>query len=852
MNNTLDNLRQTVETILRCNLSEAVRLPNKTEVEKLIQRFLHAVSDRIDSQSNQVHADSEKLAQQIDPQWVILAAGKGTRIDPSGLLNKNLDLWFGEQNTLQLSRSYLPGSRPHMIVINSQMAARITKTDIPSDGVIPPASLDPEETDRLFGPNVILCVQPDQPYGTGAALQVALSAISKSGAECIGVAFGDEPFLNQSIFVGTLLSHFTVGADVTLCGKIPDTVVDKGGLFFDDEGRFIGTKEWYDMTEEEKNTMWRRLERGEAYTNTGITLIHRDAVIGRMDRLQPHGEKSELHHVDLIRHCYEDGLRTNAYIHRDEIISGVNRWSNVFTGEEHLFADAKKKLVQKGVRVDPAAQITLDNHDIEIGRGCYLLGRVHLGDRVKIGNYCRLENTVLRGNTTVADRVGLKGVTATDTVFESNTPSSEVAAPIIGLHVATQIENSQFNCVQVGGSTSLESIFARAIVIPPGISIGDKRLGVPDRSTHHAAGDTRKVASQISDTALNQLVLPGHKPGVFTLGEKRGMPDWENLRAHVKSHSEGELIERATRNPTLRQLAIQAVAELLELRKADGVHVTDELTPEELWGSIFEIVTLCTGNPNPYRRDKLNARQSAINLLAQFSDCDWLERLKLVIAANIIDYSSARVMAKLRENPGYFSLVFQAATHASLAIDCSDRFQSTVIEGEPKRLVWLIDNDGESVFDLWIIESLADRGHEIIVVGKAGPAINDATLDDLRELAVHPCFRKLQEQIAVGDVHLISSGSNTVGTNLYQATGEFANALLDADLVISKGQGNLFTTLGLKKDTFYLLLSKGVTAERLTGVVPDQNQVIDGLILAYVPGGTRLDRTLKEFCTKND
>ena len=125
-------------------------------------------------------------------------------------------------------------------------------------------------------------------------------------------------------------------------------------------------------------------------------------------------------------------------------------------------------------------------------------------------------------------------------------------------------------------------------------------------------------------------------------------------------------------------------------------------------------------------------------------------------------------------------------------------------------------------------------------------------LDDLQDLTAQPHFQKLREQIAVGDVHLISSGSNTVGTNLYQGTGEFANALLNADLVISKGQGNLFTTLGLKKDTFYLLLSKGVTAERLTGVIPDQNQVIDGLILAYVPGGTRLDRTLKEFCTKNN
>ena len=852
MKSTLDDLRHTVETILCCNLTEAVGLADKKDAEKLVQRFLRAVSDRVGDQSGQVHEDSKKVSQQIDPQWVILAAGRGTRIDPSSRLNKNLDLWFGGRNTLQLSRSYLPGSRPHIIVVNSQMAARVAKSDIPATGVIPASALNPEETARLFGPNAILCVQPDHPYGTGAALQVALPTISESDAECIGVSFGDEPFLNQAIFVGTLLSHLTVGADVTLCGKIPDTVVDKGGLFFDAEGKFIGTKEWYDMTDREKETMWRRLERGEAYTNTGITLMHRDAAIARIDRLQPHGDKSELHHVDLIRHCYEDGLRTNAYIHRDEIISGVNRWSNVLIGEEYLFADAKKELVQKGVRVDPAAQITLASDDIQIGHGCYLLGRIHLDDNVKIGHYCRLENVVLQGKTTVGDRVGLKDVTAVDTVFESNALSSEVAAPITGLDVGSYIEGSEFDSVQVGALASLKSIAARTTIIPAEISINARRLGVPGRSAHHVNRDATNVASQISETILNQLVLPSYKPGVFTFGDKRGLPDWDNLRRHVSSHSEQELIARATRSPALRQAAVDAVEQLLELRKADSTHVVDALTPEELWGSIFEIVTFSTGNPNPYRRDKLSARQTAINLLPQFSDCDWLERVKLVIAANIIDYSSTRVVARLRENPDYFNLVFQAATRASLAIDCFKRFQETVIEGEPKQLVWLIDNDGESVFDLWTIEALAKRGHQITVVGKAEPATNDATLDDLRELAAHPCFQKLQEQMAVGDVHLISSGSNTVGTNLYQATREFVNALLDADLVISKGQGNLFTTLGLKKEVFYLLLSKGVTAERLTGVIPDQNQVIDGLILAHVPGGTRLDQTLKEFCTKDD
>ena len=852
MNSTLDNLRQTIEAVLRCNLYEAIGTSDKAEAEKLIRRFLYAVSDQIGDQLDQTYQDSEQLSRKIDPQWIILAAGKGTRIDPSSRLNKNLDLWFGEKNTLQLSRSYLPGSRSHIIVVNAQMAARVAKTDIPSSGVIPPSALNPEETDRLFGPNAILCVQPEHPYGTGAALRVGLSAITEPDAECIGVAFGDEPFLNQAIFVGTLLSHFTVGADVTLCGKIPDTVVDKGGLFFDDEGKFTGTKEWYDMTDAEKGVMRRRLDRGEAYTNTGITLISREAAVARMDRLQPHGDKSELHHVDLIRHCYEDGLKTNAYIHRVEIISGINRWSNVLTGEEYLFVETKKKLVQRGVRVDPAAQITLANDDVEIGHGCYLLGRVHLGDGVQIGNYCRLENVVLQGNTTVGDRVGLKEVTAMDTTFESNPLSTEIAAPITGLAVGSYIEDSQFDCVKIGRAANLKSIVARAIVLPAELSLRDKQLGVPPSPLNQPIRSALHASSQISPTLLDQLVLPGYNPGVFTLDEKRWLPDWENIYQHVKSHSEHELIERATRNPTLRQVAIDAVTELLELRKANGAYVIEDLTFEELWGSVFKIVTLCTGNPDPYREDKLKARQIAISLLSQFSDCDWLERLKLVIAGNIIDYSSVRIVAKIQETPDYFDLVFREAIDASLTIDCFDRFRLAVIEGESKRLLWLIDNDGESVFDLWLIESLADCGHQITVVGKAEPATNDATLDDLRELAAHPHFRKLQEHIAAGNVRLISSGSNTPGTNFYQATGEFVNALLDADFVISKGQGNLFTTLGIEKDTFYLLLSKGMTSEHVTGVFADQTKVIDGLILAYVPSGTRLDRTLKDFCARDD
>ena len=281
----------------------------------------------------------------LSPQWIVLAAGKGTRIDPNGHFSKTLDIMFGEQNMLQLSRRYLPGKHPHIIVINPQMKDRIS---------------DNNSQERLLGPNATACVQKKM-NGTGGALQAALPMIQKSESEWIGVSFGDEPFLEKTIFAQTWLSHFLSEADVTLCGKIPEAVEDKGGLFFDSDGKFSHTKEWYDMDDLEKEEMYLRLLQGDAYTNTGITIIRKSVLMDRIHRLQPHTNRNnELHHVDLVRLCYDDGLKTNAFIYRGEVLSGVNRWSNVLHGESAMSAKNRDILIQKGVRVDPAAQITLE------------------------------------------------------------------------------------------------------------------------------------------------------------------------------------------------------------------------------------------------------------------------------------------------------------------------------------------------------------------------------------------------------------------------------------------------------------------------------------------------------------
>ena len=188
MHNNLTTPRHAVEEILGCNLADAIGIPEKREAERRIEQFLHAIAVR----------DNERtLAQWLDPQWVILAGGQGTRIDPSGRLNKTLDLWFGEHNTLQMSRRCLPGARPHIIVVNPKMAERLVRSDTPLDGIIPSSALNVEAVNRLCGSDVVLCVQPEQ-NGTGGALQAAIPAVQESDAEWIGIAFGDEPFLDRS------------------------------------------------------------------------------------------------------------------------------------------------------------------------------------------------------------------------------------------------------------------------------------------------------------------------------------------------------------------------------------------------------------------------------------------------------------------------------------------------------------------------------------------------------------------------------------------------------------------------------------------------------------------------------
>ncbi|MEE3194531.1 MAG: hypothetical protein VX289_08400, partial [Candidatus Poribacteria bacterium] len=69
----MQNLRSFVEEILGCDLAVSIGITDKIEAKRWIAKFLNTLKDLPATDLNRV----------IDPQWVVLAAGIGTRIDPS-------------------------------------------------------------------------------------------------------------------------------------------------------------------------------------------------------------------------------------------------------------------------------------------------------------------------------------------------------------------------------------------------------------------------------------------------------------------------------------------------------------------------------------------------------------------------------------------------------------------------------------------------------------------------------------------------------------------------------------------------------------------------------------------------
>lgn len=159
---------------------------------------------------------------------------------------------------------------------------------------------------------------------------------------------------------------------------------------------------------------------------------------------------------------------------------------------------------------------------------------------------------------------------------------------------------------------------------------------------------------------------------------------------------------------------------------------------------------------------------------------------RLAIAGNIMDFglfSSIDIESSI-----YRSL------ESTIAIDDYQSFEKAIHEKD--EILYLLDNSGEIVFDLVLIEELVTKGKRIKAVVKGSPVINDVTYED----AV---------QSGLADAcEVISNDSDAVGTILEFTSPEFKKHFDAAELILSKGQANFETLNDTEGRAFFLFQSK--------------------------------------------
>lgn len=236
-----------------------------------------------------------------------------------------------------------------------------------------------------------------------------------------------------------------------------------------------------------------------------------------------------------------------------------------------------------------------------------------------------------------------------------------------------------------------------------------------------------------------------------------------------------------------------------------------EQSPPETGAMIYKRITEITGNPDPYCDIKQQNIQHALSLYPELkikvhsSKDPLLTAIRLAVAGNVIDLGIDKEFDIVKD--------IEKISIQDFAIFDYDQFKSKLACS--KNILYIGDNSGEGVFDKILIEQLE---LPVIFAVRDTPIINDITV-------------KEAEQIGLDKVaKLISSGSKAPGTILDRCSDEFLEVFNNADMIISKGQGNYESLSDLSRDIFYMLKAKcRVVARHL-------NVKIDDIIFKYNRG----------------
>lgn len=167
------------------------------------------------------------------------------------------------------------------------------------------------------------------------------------------------------------------------------------------------------------------------------------------------------------------------------------------------------------------------------------------------------------------------------------------------------------------------------------------------------------------------------------------------------------------------------------------------------------------------------------------------ECIKYVCAGNYIDFSAVENVSEQ---------VFEKLLNKAVEETVSEEEYSHFINDleAAHKLVYLTDNCGEIVLDKLFIRFIQERYPllQIHVIVRGKDVINDATMNDAREVGLTelvPC---------------IGNGNGAAGAVIKRFDQEARQLLSDADIVISKGQGNFEGLFGEGLNPYYFFMCK--------------------------------------------
>lgn len=207
---------------------------------------------------------------------------------------------------------------------------------------------------------------------------------------------------------------------------------------------------------------------------------------------------------------------------------------------------------------------------------------------------------------------------------------------------------------------------------------------------------------------------------------------------------------------------------------------------QDFWGKAKDY----SAQKHQYNRLLLNMEKKIEAKIRESRD-QLKECIKYVCAGNYIDFSAVDHV-----NEGTLEELLERAARKEIPEEEYLNFRADLQSAG--KLVYLTDNCGEIVLDKLFIKYIKESFPQlqITVLVRGADVINDATMQDAGEVGlteIVPC---------------IGNGNAAPGTVVERLSEEARNVLYNADIIISKGQGNFESLYGENLNPYYFFLCK--------------------------------------------